>query len=471
MTSRPASFSSSVNPLWRHVVSNEPPHPWTRTTGGPSAAATPRRLRQRSRPVATRPSEHLRASEYRMLARPSPRTRTAPDTRMEFSDGAHTRTGAAARSIGWPETRAPPTAPEGRSTMRLLHPEPGHDLTYNDVFMVPSLSSVGSRLDVDLIDAGRDRHPPARRRLQHDGRRRAPDGRDRGPPRRHLGAAPGHPARRRRERHRVRQGVPSRLRDADHAELAPHDRRRPRPDPQARPRRGRRRRRRRPPARRVHRAGRRRLRPLHAAARRDEPRARHRGRRDERPRCVRPAHREPPLDGARRRRRRAPRRRRHAQGRAALDDVPTGARRRGPPDDRRRRRRQRRSRHQGQGARRARRRCARHRHRPRSPDPHAPRPRVGPRRRPRRADRRRQRRHRPGHAPADRGRRRHRQGRRRARRDVHDADDDRGRPAAVLRRRRVRRRGDAASASTCGRTAACAGPATSPSPWPAARRA
>jgi len=34
--------------------------------------------------------------------------------------------------------------------MRLLHPEPGHDLTYNDVFMVPSLSAVGSRLDVDL---------------------------------------------------------------------------------------------------------------------------------------------------------------------------------------------------------------------------------------------------------------------------------------------------------------------------------
>jgi len=34
--------------------------------------------------------------------------------------------------------------------MRLLHPHPGHDLTYNDVFMVPSLSNVGSRLDVDL---------------------------------------------------------------------------------------------------------------------------------------------------------------------------------------------------------------------------------------------------------------------------------------------------------------------------------
>ena len=34
--------------------------------------------------------------------------------------------------------------------MRMLHPHPGHDLTYNDVFMVPSLSSVGSRLGVDL---------------------------------------------------------------------------------------------------------------------------------------------------------------------------------------------------------------------------------------------------------------------------------------------------------------------------------
>ena len=34
--------------------------------------------------------------------------------------------------------------------MRMLHPHPPHDLTYNDVFMVPSLSSVGSRLGVDL---------------------------------------------------------------------------------------------------------------------------------------------------------------------------------------------------------------------------------------------------------------------------------------------------------------------------------
>jgi IMP dehydrogenase len=34
--------------------------------------------------------------------------------------------------------------------MRLLHPDVAHDLTYNDVFMVPSLSDVPSRMSVDL---------------------------------------------------------------------------------------------------------------------------------------------------------------------------------------------------------------------------------------------------------------------------------------------------------------------------------
>ncbi len=34
--------------------------------------------------------------------------------------------------------------------MRMLHPNPAHDLTYNDVFMVPNMSSVGSRFGVDL---------------------------------------------------------------------------------------------------------------------------------------------------------------------------------------------------------------------------------------------------------------------------------------------------------------------------------
>ena len=34
--------------------------------------------------------------------------------------------------------------------MRMLQPDPGHELTYSDVFMVPSQSSVGSRFGVDL---------------------------------------------------------------------------------------------------------------------------------------------------------------------------------------------------------------------------------------------------------------------------------------------------------------------------------
>jgi IMP dehydrogenase len=34
--------------------------------------------------------------------------------------------------------------------MRMLHPDPGFDLTYSDVFMVPSLSDVPSRMSVDL---------------------------------------------------------------------------------------------------------------------------------------------------------------------------------------------------------------------------------------------------------------------------------------------------------------------------------
>ena len=34
--------------------------------------------------------------------------------------------------------------------MHMLHPDPGYDLTYNDVFMVPSLSDVPSRMSVDL---------------------------------------------------------------------------------------------------------------------------------------------------------------------------------------------------------------------------------------------------------------------------------------------------------------------------------
>jgi IMP dehydrogenase len=37
--------------------------------------------------------------------------------------------------------------------MRMLHQDPGFDLTYNDIFMVPSLSDVPSRMSVDLTTA------------------------------------------------------------------------------------------------------------------------------------------------------------------------------------------------------------------------------------------------------------------------------------------------------------------------------
>ena len=56
-------------------------------------------------------------------------------------------------------------------------------------------------------------------------------------------------------------------------------------------------------------------------------------------------------------------------------------------------------------------------------------------------------------------------------RHVHDADDDRRRPAAVLRGARVRGRGGAGTASTSGPTAACATRATSRWRWPPGRRA
>jgi len=39
--------------------------------------------------------------------------------------------------------------------MRFLQQLPAHDLTYSDVFMVPSMSTVTSRLDVDLSTADR----------------------------------------------------------------------------------------------------------------------------------------------------------------------------------------------------------------------------------------------------------------------------------------------------------------------------
>ena len=123
--------------------------------------------------------------------------------------------------------------------MRMLHPTPTTTSPTTTCSWCRACRRCRSRFDVDLTTPdGVGTHDPGRRR-QHDRRRRAADGRDRRPPRRHHRAAPGHPARRRRDGHRLRQVAPPGVRDADHAVAAAHDRRRPRADPQAGPRRGR----------------------------------------------------------------------------------------------------------------------------------------------------------------------------------------------------------------------------------------
>ena len=216
-------------------------------------------------------------------------------------------------------------------------------------------------------------------------------------------------------------------------------------------------------ARHLHRAGRGRRRPLHPAPSGDVtgPRV-HRGRHPA-PGHLRAAQPPPRQDGAGGRRREA-RRGHQPQGRAALDALPAGARRRRPADGGGGHRHHRRRRGQGGGGGGPRRRRPGRRHRPRPPGADDPGRARGAQGGAGHADRGRQRRHRRRHRGPDRGRRRHREGRRRARRDVHDADDDRRRPAAVQRRRRVRGRGPRRAASTSGPTAACATRATSR--WP-----
>ena len=73
--------------------------------------------------------------------------------------GASTRVGGAPRPTGSPGGERVPrnSAPGSPSRtqvdspdVRFLHGDPSYDLTYSDVFMVPSRSSISSRLDVDL---------------------------------------------------------------------------------------------------------------------------------------------------------------------------------------------------------------------------------------------------------------------------------------------------------------------------------
>ena len=345
MTSRPASRSSSVKPVDCHVIANEPPQPCTRTTGTDMA-----RDRTRTRPVGS----------------PSARRCT--------------------RMVGAPHSL-------GRPLMRYLADPPHHDLTYSDVFMVPSLSAVPSRFDVDLTtpDALGTTIPVVVANMTAvAGRRMAETVARRGGlvvlpqdiPLDVVETVVDYV----KSRHPVYE-TPITLAGENtvgdalglihkraHGAIVVVDGGRPAGGD-------------------LHRARRRRLRPLHPAEERDEPRARrHRGRHRRRA-DLRAPRRPAPQLRAGRRRRRPPGRGDHPQGRAAQHDLPPGRRRRGAPAHRRRRRDQRRPGHQGQGAVGDGRRRARDRHRPRPPDPHAAGHRGGPRRRRDHTDRRRQRRH------------------------------------------------------------------------------
>src|SRR4051812_39157540 len=116
MTVRSASSRRAVKPLRCQVLRNDPPQPWTRTTGGAM-----------NRQVSAAPI--------------APRTRGMPLTWVR-----RFRRSAA----GLSPARSSHALHEQGLPMRFLNDAPPYDLTYSDVFMVPSLSSVPSRFDVDL---------------------------------------------------------------------------------------------------------------------------------------------------------------------------------------------------------------------------------------------------------------------------------------------------------------------------------
>ena len=87
----------AVNPLRCHVEANEPPQPWTSTTGTEEVVIEP----------------------------------TGYAVACSGQNGSATALAVYHDRIGF--------------TMKLLHPDAGYDLTYNDVFMVPSQSDGASR--------------------------------------------------------------------------------------------------------------------------------------------------------------------------------------------------------------------------------------------------------------------------------------------------------------------------------------
>ena len=111
--------------------------------------------------------------------------------------------------------------------MKMLHPNPPHDLTYNDVFMVPSLSDVGSRFNVDLStpDGIGTTIPLVVANMTAVAGRRMAEVVAR--PRRRRRAAAGHSARHHRDRRVVGQEPTPGVRDTDHAVAHEHRGRRP----------------------------------------------------------------------------------------------------------------------------------------------------------------------------------------------------------------------------------------------------
>ncbi len=296
---------------------------------------------------------------------------------------------------------------------------------------------------------GRFRRHGSRHRGEHDGGRGPPDGRDPGPPRCVDRAAAGRRTGGGRRDRRVDQVAAPRL---GHPARAAHRRRRrgrAEPAAQAGARHGGRGRRRRAPGGHRRRGGVHGRRPLHPPLRRARPGAAHpaaghraaggvRG-----PRAAR--------GGARSRRRRPARRPAHRARCRARRDLHPRRRRPRPAPHSGRGRHQRRRGGEGEGAARCRGGRAGRRHGARPPGEDARRAAgrpVGRRGDGRRRDgqgrrsrpgRRGQRRDGGGRARPRRGRRGRRQGRGRPGRDVHHADDDRGRAPAVLRRAGVRR--------------------------------
>ena len=137
-----------------------------------------------------------------------------------------------------------PQHPAAWATMEYVRflSEPAHDLTYSDVFLVPSRSDIGSRLDVDLTTrdgSGATIPIVVANMTAVAGRRMAETVAQAG---RHRGAAAGHTRRCRRRGDLLGEGSRSGARHSAHAQRRRHHRARAQPAAQARARRDHRRR-------------------------------------------------------------------------------------------------------------------------------------------------------------------------------------------------------------------------------------